>query len=360
MTNKVLFLFGTRPEAIKLAPVIIEFLEHSEFEVRVGVTAQHREILDTVLHFFNIVPHYDLNIMTHEQDLASLSSKLIKKITEEILAKENFDLVVVQGDTTSALAGAMAAFYQKIKVIHIEAGLRSGNMNAPFPEEMNRVSISKIGDFHFCATENAARNLAIEGIKKNVHVVGNTVIDALLIGKEKLEKMNQNVFLKHFENINFTKKIILFTCHRRESFGEGFKNISIAVNEIATKYPEIEIVFPVHLNPNIKEKAHLYLKQKNIHLILPLDYHQMIWLLNKSYLILSDSGGLQEEAPYFGKPILVLRNVTERQEGINAGVAKLVGTDTATIINETSKLIDDKGYYSSMSKKVHTYGDGSN
>jgi len=359
MKKKILFLFGTRPEAIKLAPVIIEFQKHIEFEVRIAVTAQHREILDSVLHFFNIVPHYDLNIMTHEQNLAQLSADLIKKISEDILTKEHFDYAIVQGDTTSAMAGAIAAFYQKIKVIHIEAGLRSGDIKAPFPEEQNRVYISKISDFHFCATPKAAQNLLAESIKKNVYVVGNTVIDALSIGKEKLEEINQAVFFKHFENIDFNKKVILFTCHRRESFGEGFKNICAAINEIAKKYLQVEIVFPVHLNPNIKEKAHLYLQQKNIHLIAPLDYPYLIWLLSKSYLVLSDSGGIQEEAPYFGKPILVLRNVTERQEGIDAGVAKLVGINTSVIVSETARLIDDISYYSSMAKKVNPYGDGS-
>jgi UDP-N-acetylglucosamine 2-epimerase (non-hydrolysing) len=356
--ENILFLFGTRPEAIKLAPLITEFKKHKGCTVKVGVTAQHREMLDQVLHFFEITPDYDLNIMSPGQTLPKLTADLITKITNDILLKEQFDYVFVQGDTTTVMAGAMAAFYQKIKVVHIEAGLRSGDIYSPFPEEMNRILTSRIAEWHFCPTPKSADNLRAEGITKNIHIVGNTVIDALLAGIKKVESLDQNVFFKHFEGIDFNKKIILLTCHRRESFGEPFKHICDAVNQIAKRYPDMEIVYPVHLNPNIKENAHKYLTEKNIKLITPLDYPYLIWLLNKSYLVLTDSGGIQEEAPSLGKPVLVLREVTERSEGVDAGTAKLVGTNTEVIVKETIKLIDDKAYYTSVANAVNPYGDG--
>jgi UDP-N-acetylglucosamine 2-epimerase (non-hydrolysing) len=356
--KNILFLFGTRPEAIKLAPVIIEFKKRKHCTIKIGVTAQHREMLDQVLSFFEIVPDYDLNIMVPKQDLAQLTANLIDKITTDILLNEQFDLVVVQGDSTSAMAGALAAFYQKIKVIHIEAGLRSGNFQAPFPEEMNRVMTSKIAEYHFCPTTENAQNLHKENITKNVSVVGNTVVDALMYANEKLKNMNQSLFHEHFNTIDFSKKIILFTCHRRENFGEPFLHICKAVNEIAKKNEDFEIVFPLHLNPNVKDNAHKNLNEKNIKIIAPADYHHMIWLMNQSYLILTDSGGLQEEAACLNKPVLVLREVTERKEGIDAGLAKLVGYNTLNIITETQKLISDTSHYSSMIKAKNPYGDG--
>ncbi len=354
----ILFLFGTRPEAIKLAPLISEFKKSNKCSVKVGVTAQHREMLDQVLHFFEIKPDYDLNIMSPGQTLPKLTADLIKKITDEILLKEHFDYVFVQGDTSTVMAGALAAFYQKIKVVHIEAGLRSGDIYSPFPEEMNRILTTRMSDYHFCPTPKAAENLKSEGISKNIYVVGNTVIDALLEGIKKVESLDQSVFHKHFSGIDFSKKIILLTCHRRESFGEPFQHICDAINQIAKRYPEMEIVYPVHLNPNIKENAHKYLTEKNIKLIAPLDYPYLIWLLNKSYLVLTDSGGIQEEAPSLGKPVLVLREVTERSEGVDAGTAKLVGTNTKKIVDETIKLVDNKEYYASVANAVNPYGDG--
>ncbi|MCX6182803.1 MAG: UDP-N-acetylglucosamine 2-epimerase (non-hydrolyzing) [Bacteroidetes bacterium] len=356
--KKVLFLFGTRPEAIKLAPLVSVFKNSKKFSVKVCVTAQHREMLDQVLSFFEIKPDYDLNIMSPGQTLPTLTAALIQKITDEVLLKESFDYVFVQGDTSTVMAGSIAAYYQKISVVHIEAGLRSGNIYSPFPEEMNRILTSKISEFHFCPTSTAEENLHKEGITKNIFVVGNTVIDALLAGIKKVDSMDQNLFFKHFPTVDFNKKIILLTCHRRESFGEPFKDICKAVNEIAATYPDMEIVYPVHLNPNIKENAHKYLTQPNIKLIAPLDYPYLIWLLNKSYLVLTDSGGIQEEAPSLGKPVLVLREVTERMEGVEAGTAKLVGTDTQKIVSETKKLIEDVGYYSSVANSVNPYGDG--
>lgn len=356
--KKVLFLFGTRPEAIKLAPLISVFKNSKKFSVKVCVTAQHREMLDQVLSFFEIKPDYDLNIMSPGQTLPTLTAALIQKITDEVLLKESFDYVFVQGDTSTVMAGSVAAYYQKISVVHIEAGLRSGNIYSPFPEEMNRILTSKISEFHFCPTPTSQQNLKAEGITKKVYVVGNTVIDALLEGIKKVESMNQDLFFKHFPTVDFSKKIILLTCHRRESFGEPFKDICKAVNEIAAAYPDMEIVYPVHLNPNIKENAHKYLTQPNIKLITPLDYPYLIWLLNKSYLVLTDSGGIQEEAPSLGKPVLVLREVTERMEGVDAGTAKLVGTDTQKIVAETKKLMDDKAYYASVANSVNPYGDG--
>ncbi|MFM7023273.1 MAG: non-hydrolyzing UDP-N-acetylglucosamine 2-epimerase [Flavobacteriales bacterium] len=356
--KKVLFIFGTRPEAIKLAPLVSVFKSSKDFDVKVCVTAQHREMLDQVLSFFEIKPDYDLNIMSPGQTLPTLTAALIQKITDEVLLKDSFDYVFVQGDTTTVMAGSIAAYYQKISVVHIEAGLRSGNIYSPFPEEMNRILTSKISRFHFCPTPKSQQNLHDEGINENVFVVGNTVIDALLEGIKKVESMDQKVFFDYFKGIDFDKKIILLTCHRRESFGEPFKDICKAVNEIAATYPDMEIVYPVHLNPNIKENAHKYLTQKNIKLITPLEYPYLIWLMNKSFLVLTDSGGIQEEAPSLGKPVLVLREVTERTEGVDAGTAKLVGTDTKKIVTETKKLIDDKAHYASVANSVNPYGNG--
>ncbi|MBC7640946.1 MAG: UDP-N-acetylglucosamine 2-epimerase (non-hydrolyzing) [Flavobacterium sp.] len=358
--KKVLFLFGTRPEAIKMAPLIHCFSNSKFFDVRVAVTAQHREMLDQVLNFFEIKVDYDLNIMTPNQTLHDLTANLITRITNEILLKESFEYVFVQGDTTTVLASALAAFYQKIKIIHIEAGLRSGNMLSPFPEEMNRVLTSKLADIHFCPTENSQHNLFVENIKNNVFVVGNTVIDALFSGLAKVKNSSESKLLEKYNFIDFAKKIILVTCHRRENFGKPFEEICKAILEIADSFEnEIEIVYPVHLNPNVKIVAHDLLKRKNIKLIAPLEYPELIWMMNKSNIILTDSGGIQEEAPSLGKPVLVMREVTERTEGIDAGTAILVGSDKFKIILETSKLLLDVEYYNNISKASNPYGDGS-
>lgn len=357
--KKVLFLFGTRPEAIKMAPLIDCFSSDSHFEVKVGVTAQHREMLDQVLDFFAIPVDYDLNIMKPNQSLHQLTAELITRITTEILLKEPFDYVFVQGDTTTVLAASLAAFYQKIKVVHIEAGLRSGDMHSPFPEEMNRVLTSKLADFHFCPTGASRQNLLRENIDKNVFVVGNTVIDALFKGLEKIKQTSEEVFLDRFGNLDFNKKIILVTCHRRENFGKPFEAICDALLQIASENANtVEVVYPVHLNPNIRETAHQRLIAPNIKLIAPLDYPELIWMMHKSHIILTDSGGIQEEAPSLGKPVLVLREVTERTEGVDAGTAVLVGADREKIIRETKKLLDDAAYYNSISKASNPYGDG--
>jgi UDP-N-acetylglucosamine 2-epimerase (non-hydrolysing) len=356
--KKLLFLFGTRPEAIKMAPLIAHFSKDSYFDVRVGVTAQHREMLDQVLNFFEIKVDYDLNIMKPNQTLHQLTADLISRITEEILLKEHFDFVFVQGDTTTVLASAMAAFYQKIKIVHIEAGLRSGDMDSPFPEEMNRVLTSKLATLHFCPTTNSKENLKKENINKNVYVVGNTVIDALISGLEKVQNTEESNLFKKYDFIDFSKKIILLTCHRRENFGKPFEAICDAILEISNQFKDVQIVYPVHLNPNIKEIAYTKLLAKNIHLIAPLDYPELIWMMHKSCVILTDSGGIQEESPSLGKPVLVLREVTERSEGIDAGTAILVGSDKQKIVAYTSQLLNDNVYYQSISKASNPYGDG--
>lgn len=357
--KKILFLFGTRPEAIKMAPLIKTFSLDSNFIVKVGVTAQHREMLDQVLAFFKIDVDFDLNIMKPNQNLHELTSNLILKITEDILNKEDFDYVFVQGDTTTVLAGALASFYKKIKVIHIEAGLRSHDVYSPFPEEMNRILTSKIASIHFCPTQTSAENLYKENIKDNVYVVGNTVIDALLLGISEIKKSSENNLITKYNDINFDKKIILVTCHRRENFGKPFEEICDALLEISDSFTEtIEIVFPVHLNPNIMKIAHEKLTRNNINLISPLDYPDLIWMMNHSNIILTDSGGIQEEAPSLGKPVLVLREVTERMEGVDAGTAILVGSNKKKIVAQTRLLLTDDLYYSRISKATNPYGDG--
>lgn len=358
--KKILFLFGTRPEAIKMAPLIDCFSDDSRFEVKVGVTAQHREMLDQVVSFFEIKVDYDLNVMKPNQTLHQLTADLISRITNEILLKESFDYVFVQGDTTTVLASSLAAFYQKIKIIHIEAGLRSGDMYSPFPEEMNRVLTSKLASFHFCPTSASEKNLHNENINENVFVVGNTVIDALFKGLDKIRNTSEEVLFERFNTIDFSKKIILVTCHRRENFGKPFEDICDSLLEIAALNSDtVEVVYPVHLNPNIKDFAYKKLIAKNIKLIAPLDYPELIWMMSKSNIILTDSGGIQEEAPSLGKPVLVLREVTERMEGVDAGTAVLVGADKEKIMAETFKLLNDPQYYLSISKASNPYGDGS-
>jgi UDP-N-acetylglucosamine 2-epimerase (non-hydrolysing) len=316
-------------------------------------------MLDQVLDFFKIKVDYDLNIMKPNQSLHELTSSLILKITEDILNKDNFDYVFVQGDTTTVLAGALASFYKKIKVIHIEAGLRSHNIYSPFPEEMNRILTSKIAHIHFCPTQIAVENLHRENIKNNVFEVGNTVIDALLLGLDEIKNSSENILINKYSNINFNKKIILVTCHRRENFGKPFEEICEALLEISFLFKEtIQIVYPVHLNPNIMKIAHEKLTRENIILISPLDYPDLIWMMNRSNIILTDSGGIQEEAPSLGKPVLVLREITERMEGVEAGTAILVGSNKEKIVAETSMLLTDDSHYSKISKASNPYGDG--
>ncbi len=356
--RKILFIFGTRPEGIKLAPLISKFRQDNNFNVKVCITGQHREMLAQVLDFFKIKYDYNLNIMQRNQTLFDISSKTFKKL-EPVLDKVRPDIIFVQGDTTTAFISALCGFYKKIKIAHIEAGLRSFNKYSPFPEEINRVLISHVADFHFAPTKKAKENLLKEGIKKNIFIVGNSVIDALLWGV-KLVEQNKDKYKKFFSFADFSKKIILVTGHRRESFGEGFKNICEALKEIAVKFKdEVEIIYPVHLNPNVRKPVYRILsKIKNIHLIEPVSYPYLIFLMKESYLILTDSGGIQEEAPSLGKPVIVMREVTERTEGIKAGTAVLAGTDKKKIIEITERLLTDKKKYQKMAKAVNPYGDG--
>ncbi len=356
MKKKLLFIFGTRPEAIKMAPLVKAFEKHDAFEVVVCVTAQHRQMLDQVLSFFSITPHYDLNLMRPNQSLSTLTAHAITEL-EPVMKAVQPDVVFLQGDTTTVLAGALAAFYAKAKIAHIEAGLRSGDKHSPFPEEMNRVITTRMTDFHFAPTPLAAKNLQEEGIKDHIYMVGNTVIDALKLALTIVEKDN-DLYVKYFDKIDFSKRIILVTCHRRESFGEPFQKICEAILHVAKTYNDVEFVYPVHLNPNIKEVADRTLIAPNIKLIAPLDYPYLVWLMNKSYMVLTDSGGIQEEAPSLGKPVLVMREVTERTEGVDAGTAKLVGTNKDVIIDAITALLDNPEAYLKMSKAVNPYGQG--
>lgn len=354
---KLLFIFGTRPEAIKMAPLIEEFKKHTDkFITKVCITAQHREMLDQVLNFFNIKPDFDLNLMKPNQSLFDTSANGLKGL-EKVLYEYEPDLIFVQGDTTTAFVGALAGFYRKIKVAHIEAGLRSKNKYSPFPEETNRVLVGHLADYHFAPTERAARNLRGEGIEKNIWIVGNTVIDALFMTLEII-KDRDSEFKKYFDYIDFNKKIILVTGHRRESFGEPFKEICLSLREIAERR-DVEIVYPVHLNPNVRKPVFEILNgHKNIHLVEPLSYPNLVWLMNKSYLVLTDSGGIQEEAPSLGKPVLVMRDITERVEGIEAGTAKLIGTNKEKLVEEASYLLTNDKEYKRMARAVNPYGDG--
>jgi UDP-N-acetylglucosamine 2-epimerase (non-hydrolysing) len=356
--KKILFILGTRPEAIKLAPLIKELKKNPKnYEVIVGITAQHREMLDQVLNFFEIKPDYDLNLMKSGQTLFDITTIGLHGL-EKIINDSQPDLIIVQGDTTTAFIGALAAYYNKIKVAHIEAGLRSGNNYSPFPEEINRQLVSKLSDFHFASTPTAKNNLSHEGIKTNVWMVGNTVIDALHLGL-KIIKKNETNFAADFPTLNFSKRIILITGHRRENFGKPLKNICEAIKSIAKNFPKIDLVYLVHPNPNVLNTVNELLKNiKNIHLLPSLDYPHIIWLMEKSYLIITDSGGIQEEAPTLGKPILVTRNVTERMEGVNAGTAKLVGDNIQKITNSVKILLNNKTTYTKMSQAINPYGNG--
>ena len=358
--QKLLFIFGTRPEAIKMSPLIKEFQKYPDkFDVKVAVTGQHREMLDQVLKFFKIVPDYDLNLMKPNQTLFDVTADALRGM-EKIIDEVEPNLIIVQGDTTTVFTGALAGFYKKISVAHLEAGLRSGDKYSPFPEEINRILTGHIADYHWCPTEQARENLLVEGIKdEKIHVVQNTVIDALFLGLELLKKEGDEKYLEFFKDVDFTKKVVLVTAHRRESFGEPFENICNAIKELSSKYTDVEFVYPVHLNPNVREVVYRILDNiPNIHLIEPLDYPYMIWLMNKSYIVLTDSGGVQEEAPSLGKPVIVLRDVTERQEGVDAGTAKLVGSNKELIVSEVSKLFDIQEEYRKMAKAVNPYGDG--
>jgi len=356
---KILLVFGTRPEAIKMAP-IIKLLEKNThiFNFKVCVTAQHRQMLDQVLNFFDIIPDYDLNLMKKQQNLSNLTSDVLIFL-KPILEDYKPDYVFVHGDTTTSMASALASFYSSIKVCHIEAGLRTYNKYSPYPEEMNRQITSKLADLHFAPTETAKKNLLNEGISEDkIFVVGNTVIDALLIAKDKVESINDGQITLLSKILNSQKKIILVTGHRRENIGDGFINICNAL-KILSKYENIQIIFPVHLNPNVKGPVYDILADiPTIHLIEPLDYPAFVWLMKRSDIILTDSGGIQEEAPSLGKPVLVMRNNTERPEAIECGTAKLVGTNTDTIVNECINILNDDKLLLKNLTNMNPYGMG--
>lgn len=369
MTNKkvrVLVVFGTRPEAIKMAPIVKQLnSQNNHFETVVCVTAQHREMLNQVLDLFKIKPNYDLDLMTTNQTLDELTSKIILDVTE-VLKKEDANVILVQGDTTTAFMAALAAFYLKIPIGHVEAGLRTRNKYSPFPEEMNRQLIGMLADYHFAPTQWAKENLLREGVNPNsIIVTGNTVIDAfnIMVEKQKdpiINKKWKNFFGSQFD-VSFQSdlKTVLVTGHRRESFGKGFKNICSALKRLVENNSDIQIIYPVHLNPNVQKPVYSILGNVDrVHLIPPLDYEPFVYLMCNSYLILTDSGGVQEEAPTLGKPVLVMRGVTERSEGIKAGTAKLVGTDRERIVSETENLLYNSNEYKKMSKSTNPYGDG--
>lgn len=357
MKQKLLFIFGTRPEAIKMAPLILAAKKDNSFEVTVCVTGQHQAMLHQVLDFFYIKPDYDLAVMQPNQSLFTVTSSILQAL-EPVITKEKPDLILVQGDTTTAFVGALAAFYFKTKVAHIEAGLRSQQKYSPFPEEINRILAGCLSDYHFAPTSKARDNLLREGKdQETISVVGNTVIDALFLALDNI-KEHEDSFRKNFSFINFSKKIILVTGHRRESFGQPFLDICQALAEIA-KDDTVEIIYPVHLNPNVRKPVFDVLANiKNIHLIDPLDYPQLVWMMNKSYFVLTDSGGIQEEAPSLGKPVLVMREVTERTEGIDAGSCLLVGTKKEKIVQFSKQLLQGKELYEKMSSANNPYGDG--
>lgn len=354
---KVLVVFGTRPEAIKLAPLIKEMQGDPGFLLEICCTRQHTDLLDPVLAHFALKPGINLDVMVANQSLARLTGKILEQI-EPVIAKFSPDLVIVQGDTTSAMVAGLASFYNKAKVAHVEAGLRSSDRFSPFPEEINRILVGQVADFHFAPTRVSARNLLREGIKKNVHVVGNTVIDALFLCLKMGKGKNDKDVLSHFSFIDWRKKVILVTAHRRESYGRGIKSICQAIEKLASR-GDVEIVYATHPNPNMRKPVFKMLsKTKGIHLIDPLSYEKLVWLMNRSYLIMTDSGGIQEEAPSLGKPVLVLRRLTERMEGVKAGTAVLVGTDKEQIYNRASHLLDNKKAYDKMAKASNPYGDG--
>lgn len=356
--KKVLFIFGTRPEAIKMAPVIKQFTNHNLFKVATCSTGQHLEMLDQVVDFFKIDLDFKLNLMTKNQSINSLSSKILIGI-DRVLSSEKPDFVFVHGDTTTTALASVAAFHRKNKICHIEAGLRTYNKLSPFPEEMNRTITSKLADFHFCPTIQSKENLLNENIKESsTCVTGNTVIDSLFYGINKVDNLDSKMIKILNKKINFNKKVILVTGHRRENFGQGLRNICNALLKIA-KNNDVEIVYPVHLNPNVKSVVDKMLnKINNIHLIDPLNYPTFIWVMNKAHIILTDSGGIQEEAPSLGIPVLVMRDTTERPEGIVAKTSILVGTKTQDIIKMTEKLLTEESFYNEISTKKNPYGDG--
>ncbi|MFN3894496.1 MAG: non-hydrolyzing UDP-N-acetylglucosamine 2-epimerase [Acinetobacter sp.] len=362
MKKKVLLVFGTRPEAIKMAPLALQLKQQeSRFETKVCVTGQHRQMLDQVLELFNLTPDFDLNLMKPGQTLSDITSGVLKGL-EEVFAEWTPDVVLVHGDTATTFAASLAAYYHKIAVGHVEAGLRTGDIYSPWPEEANRKLTGALTTYHFAPTQSSYNNLIKENIDpKNITITGNTVIDALLTVKEKVETDQVVItqFEQQFDFLDPTKKLILVTGHRRENFGQGFLNICTALANIAKQYPDVQIIYPVHLNPNVQKPVNELLSDiSNIYLIAPQDYLPFVYLMNRSYLILTDSGGIQEEAPSLGKPVLVMRDTTERPEAVEAGTVKLVGTDAALIQQSVIELLENTELYEMMAAAHNPYGDG--
>jgi UDP-N-acetylglucosamine 2-epimerase (non-hydrolysing) len=359
--KKVMILFGTRPEAIKMAPLIYKLKERN-FKVVTVISSQHREMLEQVLRTFDISYDYDLKIFKENQDIYYITSSVINGL-KDILKKEKPDILLVHGDTTTTFAGALSAFYSKIKIGHVEAGLRTYNKFSPFPEEMNRKLVDSLSDFHFAPTNKARENLINEGIDiKNIFVTGNTVIDALILVKERLlpkyETEIENFFNEKIKEFN-GKKLILITQHRRENFGKNFDEIFKALKKLSEKYKNFNFVYPVHLNPNVRKQAFSILKDiSNFYFIEPVDYVKFVYLMLKSYIIITDSGGIQEEAPAFGKPVLVTRDTTERPEAVEFGTVKLAGTKMQNIVETFESIADDNKNYQKMANATNPYGDG--
>ena len=384
--KRVLLVFGTRPEAIKMCPLVKEFQKHPEsFETVVCVTGQHREMLDQVLQIFDVKPDYDLNIMKQGQDLFDVTARVLTGM-RDVLDTVKPDVVLVHGDTTTSMAAAMAAFYRQIPVGHVEAGLRTHNLYSPWPEEMNRQVTGRIAEYDFAPTPLSRQNLLNEGVsEEKITVTGNTVIDALhwVVGKiesdsQLSKKLAENLMVSGYDTGRLEipgqarndegKKLVLITGHRRENFGEGFISMCTAIRDLARKYPEVDFVYPMHLNPNVRKPIKQVFgemadqvghdEKRNLFFIEPLDYLDFVYLMSRSYIVLTDSGGIQEEAPGLGKPVLVMRDTTERPEALDAGTVRLVGTDYDRIVNEVSALLDDRNHYEAMSHAVNPYGDG--
>ena len=371
--KKVMLVFGTRPEAIKMAPLVKEFQKQPKrVETVVCVTGQHREMLDQVLKIFDIKPDYDLNIMKQGQDLYDVTARVLTGM-RDVLKEVKPDVVLVHGDTTTSTAAALAAFYQQIPVGHVEAGLRTHNIYSPWPEEMNRLLTGRLATYHFSPTPLSRNNLIKESVDdRNIIITGNTVIDALywvvdkIKNNKELDNELEDILSKagyDVNRLNNGKKLVLITGHRRENFGDGFINMCTAIKDLTVKYPDLDFVYPMHLNPNVRKPIHEVFGEnlsglKNMFFIEPLEYLSFVYLMEKSSIVLTDSGGIQEEAPGLGKPVLVMRDTTERPEALDAGTVKLVGTDYNKIVNEVSSLIDDKAAYEKMSKDVNPYGDG--
>lgn len=371
--HKIMLVFGTRPEAIKMAPLVKEFRKYPEkFETVVCVTGQHREMLDQVLRLFNIEPDYDLNIMKQGQDLYDVTARILTGM-RNILQEVQPDLVLVHGDTTTSTASALAAFYRQIPVGHVEAGLRTHNIYSPWPEEINRQITGRIATWHFSPTALSRNNLLLEGVdEKQIQITGNTVIDALyhVVATIREDPSLQKRLINELKKAGYKtigtikqsrRKSVLITGHRRENFGKGFIRICRAIKTLSERYPDVDFVYPMHLNPNVREPIHEVFEkvhQPNLFFIEPLEYLPFVYLMERSALVLTDSGGIQEEAPGLGKPVLVMRDTTERPEALEAGTVKLVGTDCDRIVDEVSRLLDDNAYYNRMSQAINPYGDG--